>query len=644
MNKLYVWILAGIILLGIGLRCYNLTAPDISDFHAWRQADTAAFTQGFLVESKNPFYPSVNHFPCEHRGEPFGLVESELPLIPWLASLPLAAMGMDFPPAPYLRSISIFFFALTCIYLFLLVRRLDDDPPTALLAVLAFTILPLSIFFTRTIQPDGPSLFFATGFLYHLMRWVDEDDPRQGALSCLFGALVMLIKISNGYLLFPAIYLFVSRKTLLGALKTPQYWAWGILLLVPAVAWYLHAHQFPWTFGIWEQTGHSKFATRALFTSPEIWRKFSSRLTFDILTWAGVVLMLVGATRFNERRSVRLSAAWAGGFLFLFCAALQGNATHVYYQLPFVLPASILIAVGIRVLWSQRIGGKLLLAGLAAIHLITTYHILLSPRGEWQQGYFDNDVHASIHEGSRLVRKHLKPGEKFISTTSHPALYYNARHRGWFYEGNDTLGFLGCASPEAPTILWDNKDVQAARVAFRNNPELANRMEEIERGKHFSLWRVTKWDDTQSHLAAVGGSHGGRPFEWDCPANTALQGFVASRGDDPRLFTALQPICAPLDGTNQANSQATPPSLGNPAPNSTSEPMQCEPGTWLIGIKTKSRSIVRDLELICGTPEPSTAPQPKSANICPTGQIARGVYGRKGDLIDAIGLHCARPE
>lgn len=645
MNKLYIWTLAAIIFLGIGLRCYQLTEPDITDFHAWRQADTAAFALGYLVENQNPFYPSIAHYPCEYQGKPFGLVEAEWPLISWIASLPLAALGIDFPPAPYLRAISIFFFALTCIYLFLLVLRLDDEPPTALLAVLTFTILPLSIFFTRTIQPDGPSLFFAVGFLYHLMRWLEEDDPKHGTLSCLFGALVMVIKISNGYLLFPAIYLFISRKTLVGALKTPKYWAWGIFLLLPSMAWYFHAHQFAWTFGIWGSSGPSKFATRELLISPEVWRKLSSRLTFDILTWAGVVLLVIGATRFNKRRSVRLAAAWAGGFVLLLCVALQGNITHVYYQLPLVLPASIVIAVGIRVLWKQHSSGKLLLAGLTGIHIVTTYHILFAPTGKWEQGYFDNDVPTSIHEAAHLLRKHLQPGEKFVSTASHPALFYNARHRAWLYTGNDTLGFIACTQPDASIILWDNKDVQTARAAFRQNPDLEQRMQVIEKGRHFSLWRVTQWDDSQRHLPAVGGSSGGHPFEWSCPPNTALQGFTASHPDGAKHFTALQPICAPLsDANNHEARQTTPPQLGNPTPNATSAPIQCEPGTWVVGLKTSSRKLLRDLELICGTPQPSTSSQPNPANICPPGQIARGVYGRKGNEIDALGLHCTRPD
>lgn len=644
MNKLTAWLLTALILLGVGVRLYQINAPDITDFHAWRQADTAAFTRGFLVDTLNPFYPSVDRYPCHYRGEPFGRAEAEFPVVAWVAALPLAAMGVDFPPAPYLRAISIFFFALTCIYLFLLVLRLDDDPPAALLAVLALALLPLAIFFTRTIQPDGPSLFFATGFLYHLLRWVEEDAPKHGALSCLFGALAMLIKISNGYLLFPAVFLFISRRTLWGALKTPKYWAWGTLLLLPAAAWYFHAHQFAWSFGIWGGSGPSKFATAALLTSPGTWRTLSSRMVFDILTWSGVVLLVVGLTQFRQRPSVRLGAAWAGGFALFVCAALQGNITHVYYQLPIVLPASILIGVGIRVLWEQQVAGKLVLLGLAGIYLATASHILIGPSGRWQQGYFGADVSPALKEATRLVRENLAPGEKFVSTERHPAIFFNSRHRGWFYEGDDTLGFIGCAGPDASTILWDNADRETAQATLERHPALKKRVQEVERGEHFSLWRVNDWHAPERHLAAVGGSRGGRSFEWDCPAHAGLQGFMATPGAKPDTINALQPVCAPLSDAAKVESEA--PIFGEASKDATPHPLRCAPNTWVVGLKTESRGVIEDLELVCAKLDAPSAAEttPETANRCPAGQIAQGIYGRQGRSIDAIGLRCAGVE
>lgn len=645
MNKYCWWALAAIVLLGIGLRSYQLTRADIADFHAWRQADTAAFTRGYLVDTLNPFYPSVDRYPCAYRGEHFGRAEAELPLVAWMAALPLAALGMDFPPAPYLRAISILFYALTSLYLFLLVLRLDDDPPAALLAVLAFTLLPVSIFFTRTIQPDGPSLFFAVGFLYHLTRWLEADEGRHGFLSAAFGALAMLLKISNGYLIFPAIYLFVSRKTLWGSLKTPKYWVWGGCIVLPAVLWYLHAHQFPWTFGIWGDEGNSKFATWRLITSPGSWRKLSERLTFDLLTWGGVLLLLVGLAQLRERRAVRLGAVWALGFALLVCIALRGNLTHVYYQLPIVLPAAILIGAGIRALCQQQLAGKVTLAVAALVYALTAYHILIPPAGQWQQGYFGTDIPANIQEATRLVREHVKPGERFISATRHPALFFNAHRRGWFYEGKDTLGFIGCSGPDATTILWSQQDVTRARASMREHPELKGHLEEIVRGQYFSLWRVRDLPMSAPILSAIGTSSGGDPFYTGCPAGQALQGFETYSHTAAGGFNALAAICAPLANPTQSATQSS--IHGQKKPDAHADTITCPPGEWVAGITTRSIGVVRDLQLAC-TPTPGAESQAKDAptqdaetNRCPPGQIARSIYGRAGISLDAIGLRCA---
>ncbi|MGM0559210.1 MAG: glycosyltransferase family 39 protein, partial [Myxococcota bacterium] len=540
------WLLLAIILVGVGVRCYQISDPDITDFHAWRQADTAAFTSGYLVETLNPFYPSVSRYPCDLKGEPFGHVESELPVVAWLAALPLAALDVDVPPPGYLRAISVFFFALACLYLFLLVLRLGGDESEGWLAVAVFCALPLSIFFTRTIQPDGPSLFFGIAFLYHLLVWLEDDQLAHGVLSGVLACLVLLLKLSNGYLGFVALYLFISRKGLVGALKTPKYWVWGFAVLAPVAAWSLHAHEFPWSFGIWGERSGSKFTDWQIFTDPAIWRKLTSRVMFDILTWSGVVLAVVGLTRTQRRELVRFAAVWAGTFVLFVFATLKGNNVHVYYQLPIVVPVSILIGVGLRIVWRGGIAGKATVAALLVIYGVTTYHILLGPKRGWENGYFQDDVSAGIQEASHLVQEHLEPGQKFVSTSRHPALFFNAHRRGYFYEGDNISGFVACTSSEAPYVLFDRGDRKRVESMMRRDERLRGQLIEVEQGLHFSLWSVENASSPVTYLQPAGGS-GGRPFMWDCPTGKALRGMQVHTAEDDGVVGALRPVCARVD-------------------------------------------------------------------------------------------------
>ncbi|MBA2661090.1 MAG: glycosyltransferase family 39 protein [Bradymonadaceae bacterium] len=490
-DKRIIWVLLAIVLLGMGLRSYQLTDPDIKDFHAWRQADTAAFAQGYLVENLNPFLPSIARYPCDLRAEPFGRVEAELPVVSWFAALPLAAIGMQSVPPWYLRLISIGFFGATCLYLFLMVLKLGGRESEALLSVVAFSLLPLSVFFTRTIQPDGPALFFSTAFLYHLLTWLKDDRLQHGVLSALFGAVVFLLKISNAFLFFPAIYLFVTRKGLWQSIKTPRHWAWGFAIIVPVIAWYMYARGFAWSFGVWGDRGSSKFTNWELFTSATIWRTLASRAAIDIFTVPGLALMVVGLTQFRERELVRFATMWTGAVLLFIVAVLGGNNTHVYYQLPIVLPASLLIGVAVVRVWNQQIAGKLVLALAFVIYAVTANHVLFAPKdNKMQNGYFQVDVPASILEGSALVSRHLVGQEKFVAHTNNPTLYSNSGHRGWFQRGQNVNKIVACAGPDAPYLLLNNAVTKRLESSIARDAKLRARLKEVERGKHMSLWKV----------------------------------------------------------------------------------------------------------------------------------------------------------
>ena len=80
--------LAAILLLGIGLRLLYITSP-LLDAHRWRQIDTAVMARYFYEDSLNPLYPQVNW------GGARGYVESEFPLVPFIAALLYFAFGPD---------------------------------------------------------------------------------------------------------------------------------------------------------------------------------------------------------------------------------------------------------------------------------------------------------------------------------------------------------------------------------------------------------------------------------------------------------------------------------------------------------------------------------------------------------------------
>ncbi len=491
-DKAWLWC---VIAFGVALRLSHISDPYLADFHAWRQADTAAFAHGFLIDSLSPLDPSIDRYPCEHRNVPFGRVESEWPGVQWLSALPLAAFGVTYPPAWYLRLVSIAFFVLASLYLAALVRRLDGNRTTATLSVLAFATFPLSIFFTRTVQPDGPALCFAVGLLFHLDSWLDPalDTPTHARTqrihaiaACAMAALALLTKVSNAFMGLPAIYVIVRRRGWLGALRDPWLWAWGVATLIVPALWYQHARHFAWSFGIWADRGASKFTDAAFASDLEVWKRLGNREVYEILTWGGLFLLLVGLSRLRRSPSARLGAVWLLAVMLFVLATLRGNNRHIYYQLPLVLPAAILVAHGMRTLWQRGVFARVALLLACVVHGAITHEVL------WGQGdrlsivpYFKSD--AALIEGVELLRRHVPEGEGFISADRHPGLFYNSGRRGYFATAHPPA-LMHCARNTTRFLLVDRRGQQAMLRMLKTKPHLRQELREIGHGRRYFMW------------------------------------------------------------------------------------------------------------------------------------------------------------
>jgi hypothetical protein len=462
-------------LIGLGLRSIKLSEPHILDFHSWRQGDTAAFTHGYLTETINPLDPSLDRFPCEYRDKPFGRVEAELPVASWLAALPLAVVGMTYPPAPYLRAVSVAFFFGTCIYLFLLVVQLGESRETAAVAVLVFGILPVSAFFTRTVQPDGPALFFCCGFIFHLDRWVGGASRAHALASCVLAALALLQKISGAFMFFPAAYLIVARHGLVASLLQWRFWVWGTGVIAPVAAWYGCATRNPWTFGIWED----KYSSLPQLADLELWRIFSDRAAFEILSWAGIILLGLGFARVVRSRAVRVATVWFGAVVVFIAATLPGNHEHVYYQLPIALPASVVISIAIMDLVRRGWSARMMLIPLAAMHFLITRDILV----EYHR------PSSGIEDGVALLVRHVPRDSRIVSTDRNPALFYNAGVKAWFTASGDLSVAEQCMADEAEFLLVDAETQGSMDRSERAKNRLQAGFEKKESTPHFTLWK-----------------------------------------------------------------------------------------------------------------------------------------------------------
>jgi hypothetical protein len=474
-----------VLILATAIRCVNLTSPRFEDLHSFRQAETASFAHGYLVESFLPWLHSASRYPCAYAGARFGFVESELPLPSWLAAVPLKAIGLGFPPAPYLRIVWIGYFLIGCLYLYALLGRLGATRRVATLAVVLFAAFPLSVFFTRAVMPDGPSLTLGFALLFHLQRWLDTRRRADELLVLTFAAVALLSKISNAYLGFPAMYLLWSRVGVRQLVMTPRTWVWLIVIVLPVAAWYGHVHTAPWSFGLWAppQANAGKYATLATLTDGRLWLRFGHRLVRSIVTWGAIPLIVVGAVTGRHAGAVKVAAAWFAGFFVFFLIAFRGNAVHNYYQLPLVVPAAIVGAYGVDWLWDRALVGRGVVIASAVTWIVIGVGVLSPATRGREPGFFRNRPFA--RGAVALLEKHVPENERIISELSRPEVFYNSGRRGYF---TGKRGLRKCLeTADARYALISSSVSKNSRV--RRILTAAGRWEQLAKRGGYSLWK-----------------------------------------------------------------------------------------------------------------------------------------------------------
>jgi hypothetical protein len=495
----WTWAFFVVVAMGVWLRCLHIDKPFLIDFHSFRQAETASFSHNYLIDSFAPWHPADSRYPCRFFGQRFGWVESELPLPSWLAVVPLKILGMTFPPAVYLRCVWIAYFVVSCIYMWRLVRRLDGRESTALCSVLAYAVFPLSIFFGRAIMPDAPSLTMGLMALDHLALFLEKRRRRDEVITVVVAAALLLSKISNAYVAFPFVYVLCRREGIWGAIKQPRHWIWFVCIAVPVAAWYANARHAPWTFGIWDHPTASKFTDWRTFTDSSIWARFWNRLRYQILGWPGIGLSVLGLLVARNSEAVRVAFAWFLGYVVFFLLAMRGNAMHVYYQLPLVVPAG--MASGAAIAWlmgtpmrgTPSIPGKArfvsaaALAGLLFLHYQVTWAALDPEINQRDFGFFRD--RGTYREAISLLQKYA-PAGKFIATMEKaPEVFYNSGTRGYIvgpHEGEVTQ----CTDPNGGVLLLTGREWRFMNEA-RKDPDsrMAKEFTLLERGRAYSIWK-----------------------------------------------------------------------------------------------------------------------------------------------------------
>ncbi|OGS68214.1 MAG: hypothetical protein A3J79_00400 [Elusimicrobia bacterium RIFOXYB2_FULL_62_6] len=296
-------------------------ASPLGDLHHWRQCYTATLARNFHENGMNLLLPQVDWF-----GSYRGLAATEFPIFSWLVALlwPLAGLGELWG-----RLLAVGFSALTAVYLFLLVED-DLGREGAFYAGTLFSLLPIEIYFGRTVQPEAMALCSTVAALHHWRRSLGPGRPWGHWAAATLGAfLAVSLKLPYGYLFAPLAWLTWER---LGGKSWCDWRAWAAFLLVVSglFAWYHHARAGVFVI----PTKGSEFLVFLHLKPYYLEKQFLSRFPELAATHMGLLLLGAGALVLLRRR-LYFYAAWFAAFGLSLVAGGYYTFLHEYTSLPW---------------------------------------------------------------------------------------------------------------------------------------------------------------------------------------------------------------------------------------------------------------------------------------------------------------------
>jgi 4-amino-4-deoxy-L-arabinose transferase-like glycosyltransferase len=230
------------------------------------------------------------------------------------------------------------FWILAGVALFDLARR-ATSPYAALIALAYYLVLPFSVQASRSFQPDPlMTSAFVIG-IYFLYRWSEEQTWKWAISAAIFLALATFIKIVIAFFIGAAaiaLVLFTLKK---GFWKSKQVWAMAIIMIVPALIFYIFLNEgrsteyfFAWTLALIK-----------LITSADFYSKWLGFLG-SIFGLTMIFLSISGALLAPPRFRWLLISLWIGYLLYGLTLPFQ-MYTHSYYHIQLIP----IIALGLSV-------------------------------------------------------------------------------------------------------------------------------------------------------------------------------------------------------------------------------------------------------------------------------------------------------
>src|SRR5512133_1130854 len=226
-------LLALVILLGFGIRIFDLTDPPL-DFHPTRQLRSAILARSFYYQ----WNPSADP-PLREKAVNMGnsLESYEPPILEALVASVYLAAGQEIWWVS--RILNAIFWSIGGLVLFWISRRYTGTF-ASLIGLAFYLYLPFSIIASRSFQPDPWMVMWLLLAMASLLRWMDTGRWRDAIIAGLLTGMAVLVKMTT---VFPLVLIWAAViLTQIGSLirfKDIKFYAAVALAAIPSVLFYI---------------------------------------------------------------------------------------------------------------------------------------------------------------------------------------------------------------------------------------------------------------------------------------------------------------------------------------------------------------------------------------------------------------------
>lgn len=316
--------------LSIALRFVNIESPLIEP-HPWRQTQTALTTYGLFHKQVNFWF-----YESPFQGKLWSFV-FEFPIYQGISAL-LMKTGLSLESAS--RIVSIFFFLLSTVFLFLIISTLFSQT-AAWWTSFFYLISPFDIIFSRTALIDNCVQCFMLASLFFFLSWTKRPSLNTWFLWTITGAVAAASKITIWIAPWLVLTLFSLKRFMMSrsSHRTRLALLWGLGIQITAYLFWSY-----WTDSNRTQSGFD--INRAWIVGEwssrfELWRwiKISKWILRNILADWMILPFFIGL--FSLRTRLPLMVALG---LILFAPLILFFNVYTYHDYYLIAQAPYLIA------------------------------------------------------------------------------------------------------------------------------------------------------------------------------------------------------------------------------------------------------------------------------------------------------------